>query len=236
MKVLISVLSVRAAPYGQMIETSKATWDSVEVHDMETIFYVGEPDTPLTDRVLGTPVKEAYKTIGYKNLAAWKWMLENRDFDFMARVNASCYVHKERLRDHCMDYPATGFLCGSIVKDPNRAPWMWGGHQFVMSRDVVQSLVDNPQVWNHSEIEDVALSHAATALGIPFTQCKDACAFDRLSEDRWRVISVNGNNFEFTDWRDVEKLDDQVFFRVKRDGARHEDAMIMNELLKNLKP
>ena len=236
MKVLISVLSVRAAPYGQMIDTSKATWDSIEVPGVETIYYVGEPDSGITDRVLGTPVKEAYKTIGFKNLAAWKWMLENRDFDFMARVNASCFVHKARLYEHCLARPTSGLLVGSIVQDPNRAPWMWGGHQFVMSRDVIQSLVDNPKVWNHAEIEDVALSHAAADLGIPFVQCQDACAIDRLSETDWRVISTNGNNFGFTDWRDASKLDDQVFFRVKRDGARHEDALVMNELFKNLKP
>ena len=89
MKILISVLSVRTPPYGQMIDTSKATWDSIEVPGVETIYYVGEPDTPLADKVLGTPVKEGYATIGHKNLIAWKWMLENRQFDFMARVNAS---------------------------------------------------------------------------------------------------------------------------------------------------
>ena len=236
MKLLIAVLSVRTPPYGQMIETSKATWDSIEVPCVETIYYVGSPDTPLEDRVLGTPVQEAYKTIGYKNLHAWKWMLENRDFDFLARPNASCYVHKARLHDHCKGLTPHNYLAGSVVPgSPERPTWMWGGHQFLMSRDVVQKLVENPQVWNHAEIEDVALSHAATALGIPFTHGDHACAIDKM-EDGWRVISTNGNNFEFTDWADVAKLHEQHFFRVKQDLHRDRDAVVMNELLRNLEP
>ncbi len=235
MKVLIAVLSVRTPPYGQMIDTSKATWDSIEIPGVETIYYVGSPDTPLEDRVLGTPVQEAYKTIGHKNLHAWKWMLENRDFDFLARPNASCYVHKARLHEHCKSLPSENYLAGSIVVDDSRPSWIWGGHQFLMSRDVVQNLVENPQVWNHAEIEDVALSHAATALGIGFTPGYHACAIDKL-EEGWRVISTNGQNFEFTDWADVAKLREQHFFRVKQDLRRHEDAVVMNELFKNLIP
>jgi hypothetical protein len=235
-KVLIAVLSVRTPPYGQMIHTSKATWDAVEVPGVETIYYVAEPESALHDQVIGFPIKEGYYRIGYKNLLAWKWMLENRDFDFLVRPNASCYVHKPRLLARCSHLPTSDLLYGSVVSDPNRRPWLWGGHQFIMSRDVVQKVVDNPQVWNHSEIEDVALSHAASDLGIPFTQTLDACAIDRIGPNDRRVISTNGNSFHFSDWADVSKLDTQIFFRVKQDYDRHEDAVVMQNLLKYLTP
>lgn len=237
MKVLIAVISTRTPPYGEMIETSKATWDSVDVPGVETVFYVGEPESPLTDRVIGFPIKEAYRTMGHKNLQAWRWMLEHSDFDFMARVNASCYVHKARLLAHCADLLPVNYLAGSIYQgDEKRPTWLWGGHQFLLSRDVVQAMVDNPQVWNHEEMDDVALSHAATALGVSFAQGEHACAIDRMGPDLWRVVSTNGRNFEFTDWADVAKLDSQHFFRVKQDQRRHEDAMIMKELFKHLTP
>jgi hypothetical protein len=235
MKVLISVLGVRDAPYGEMTETSKATWDSVDVPGVETIYYVGEPDTPLQDKVMGTPVQEGYETIGYKNLIAWKWMLENRECDFLARVNASCYVHKARLLEHCKQNPATRFLTGGIVTRPGKPEWLWGGYQFVMSRDVVQALVDNPQVWNHRKMEDVALSFAATALGIPFVPCRDVCSIDR-TDTGWQLIATNGNSFEFTGWDELSRVDDQVFFRVKQDDDRLRDAVVMRNLLTHLKP
>jgi len=234
MKVLIAVISTRTPPYGEMIHTSKATWDSVDVPSVETIFYVGEPASPLEDRVIGVPMPEGYRTMGYKNLLAWQWMLHNLEFDFMARVNASCYVHKARLLAHCQTLTPENYLAGSIYQgDEKRATWLWGGHQFLMSRDVVQAFVDHPEVWNHSEMDDVALSHAATALGVPFVHGDHACAIDPVGEG-WRVVSTNGNNFEFTDWMAVQMLDTQHFFRCKIDLRRHEDAIVMRELFKHL--
>ncbi len=237
MKVLIAVLSTRTPPYGEMIATSKATWDSVTVPGVETIYYVGEPESALDDRVIGFPVHEAYRTMGHKNLAAWRWMLDHREFDFMARVNASCYVHKARLLEHCKGLPGSRYLAGSIYTgDSHRPTWLWGGHQFLMSRDVVQALVDNPAVWNHAEMDDVALSHAATAVGVPFVHGNHACAIDRLGEDLWRVVSTDGTNFEFTDWAEVVKLTGQHFFRCKIDLKRHLDAVVMRNLFNYLTP
>jgi hypothetical protein len=237
MKVLIAVLSTRTPPYGEMIETSKATWDSVEVPGVETIYYVGEPESAYEDRVIGFDVPEGYRNMGHKNLAAWKWMLDNREFDFMARVNASCFVHKARLLENCAGLPATGYLAGSIyLADAKRPTWLWGGHQFLMSRDVVQALVDNPHVWNHGEMDDVALSHAAAALGVQFVHGNHACAIDWLDEARWRVVSTDGTNFEFTDWADVAKLTTQHFFRCKIDLKRHLDAVVMKNLQQHLLP
>ena len=231
MKVLIAVISTRQPPYGAMIDTSKATWDSVDTPDVETIYYVGNPGSPLTDRVLGLPVNDTYANMGHKNLAAWKWMLDNRDFDFMARVNASCFVHKPRLAAHCATLSTTNLLLGGTVAGSN-PPWLWGGHQFIMSRDVVQAFVDNKRVWPHIHMDDVALSHAATVLGIPFTQGNISCSVDPHPEG-WQVISSDGNNFSFSDWADIRKSEGTVFFRVKQDLERHKDAMIMHQLHDN---
>lgn len=229
MKVLIAAISSRQPPWGAMIDTSKETWDSVDVPGVETIYYVGSPASPLQKQVLGVPVNESYHSMGRKNLLAWEWMLENREWDFMARVNASCFVHKPRLLDLCATLPTSGLVQGSIVggTDP---PWMWGGYQFILSRDVVQALVDKSHVWPHNEMEDVALSHATRLLGYEFMQSREACSIDRTGENEWLTISNNGNSFSFTDWADVRKLDTQVFFRVKQDQRRHEDADIMKRL------
>jgi hypothetical protein len=237
MKVLIAALSSRQPPWGQMINTSMATWDSTDIPGIETVYYVGEPESALQNKVVGFPVPEAYKTMGRKNLLAWEWMLDNHDFDFMARVNASCYVHKARLLAHCQDLIPFKYLAGSIYQgDEKRATWLWGGHQFLMSRDVVEALVMNPDTWNHDEMDDVALSHAATALGVPFVHGDHACAIDKLDGNLWRVVSTNGQNFEFAKWEDVVQLTHPFFFRCKIDLRRHLDAFVMRELQYHLKP
>jgi hypothetical protein len=237
MKVLVAVLSSRQPPWGEMIATSHTTWDAVDVPGVETIYYVGEPESALENKVVGFPVPEGYNTMGRKNLLAWKWMLDNYEFDFMARVNASCYVHKARLHAHCQDLLPFKYLAGSIYQgDEKRATWMWGGHQFLMSRDVVEALVMHPETWNHAEMDDVALSHAATALGVPFTHGNHACAIDKLENEKWRVVSTDGTNFEFTEWSAVAELTNQFFFRCKIDLKRHIDATVMRKLQKHLLP
>lgn len=233
MKVLIAVLSTRESPYGEMIETSKATWDSVDVPGVETIFYVGHPASPLHEKVLGVPVHESLFTIGHKNLQAWKWMLDNIEFDFMARVNASCYVHKARLLEHCRSLLPAGLITGGQVRSDHGEPvWLWGGHQMILSRDVVQAMVDHPEAWPHTEMDDVAMSRAAVTLGFELAADNIACSIDRVSPDEWQVSHA----FSFTDWADVAKLDRQVFFRVKQDLRRHEDAIVMKNLFANLLP
>lgn len=231
MKVLIAVISNTEHPYGAMIATSMRTWDSVRVDGVETIFYVGGDTLGFKNRTLTVPVKEALNTMGHKNLHAWEWMLANREWDFMARVNASCFVHKPRLLARCGELPASGFICGGVVRSDNGAPeWMWGGHQFVMSRDVVQALVDHKEVWPHDQMDDVALSYAARDLGFEFNQNQNACSIDRMGRDEWRAVATNGEAFCFTNWEDVRKLTTQIFFRVKQDQMRHEDAVVMRHL------
>lgn len=229
-RVLILVMSSQQPPYDALMRKSMETWDSIHVEGVRTRYYCGNPVKPHTPKVSYFPFDNELFNLGRLTLAAYSQALLENDWDYIARVNASCYVHKARLLARCAVHPAAGLLSGSIVQDTTRPTWMWGGHQFVLSRDVVQAVVDNARLWNHTQMEDVALSYAATAIGIPFTQTLDACGIDRLGPDEWRAISTNGKNLYFTNWADVAKLDSQIFFRVKRDGARHEDIEVMQNL------
>ena len=48
-KVLILVLSCETPPYNKMVDTSKSTWDSIEVDGVETIYYFGNHNDKRTD-------------------------------------------------------------------------------------------------------------------------------------------------------------------------------------------
>jgi hypothetical protein len=101
--------------------------------------------------------------------------------------------------------------------------------QYIISRDVVQKLVDNASKWNHGEMEDVAMSLLVKELGIPFNYGGWGCSINRRPND-WLCISYGMAGFEFKTFEEFAAKNVNHFIRVKQDGNRHEDVRIMHEL------
>lgn len=232
-KVLILVIGCQLDPWNKMTQTSLDTWDNISVDGCETIYYFGEPLRPNTDNKIYFDIPEGYNNMGYKLLSAFDWILKSKEFDYIARVNGSCYVNKVNLINAVQDMPDNNLFAGIQVDASQTEPaWLWGGGQYIISKDVVQKVVDNQNKFNHSKIEDVSLSHLVTEIGIPFTQGK-ACAIDK-TENGWRCLRYGGGeSFEFTDWQDIKKAD-EYFFRCKHDPDRTVDEYVMKQLFNNL--
>lgn len=241
-RVLIFVLSATIPPYRAMICTSLDTWDQLYSHGVQSVFYTGNPPCHEIGehKLISFPVDESYATIGHKNLAAYRHALELK-WDYMARVNASCYVHKRRLRNYCQSLPETNLMRG-VVSDPHefcgsKRPFMWGGGQYIFSRDVIEAFVANGAQWNHSVMEDVAMSELAHDLGIPLDNTGRMCSVQKKG-DGWTALRYNSDGVagDFATFKEMaEALDDQFFFRVKHDGDRDSDAEAMR-LLKQYLP
>lgn len=230
-KILILVLSCDQPPYDKMIQTAQNTWDSVEAEGMETVFYCGRSFRQNTDKIIYLPVRESLNTMGEKFLLALEWALANKEFDYIARPHSCIYVDKKELRKYIDTLPETKVLSGLQVLDEN--PWLWGGCGFVLSKDVAQDVVANKDRWQHNKMEDMALSMITQfECGVSHTQGR-GCSIDKKSEGEWTCISYGTPGFDFTDFADMKKAG-QYFIRVKQDGARHLDEMIMNELFKHL--
>lgn len=232
-KVLILVISTDEPPYDKMITTSLATWDSVEVECCETIYYTGKSHKPSTDKIKYLPIDNDLFSMGKKNLAIFDWALKNKDFDYVARVNASCYVNKEELLKYCQNLPNENLFAGSVADSQNGFKYVWGGGQFIISRDVINKIVDNKEYWAHSFMEDESMSLLVEKLGIPFTAGYSA-AIDNMG-DHWRLITYGGEgvSITFTEFADVKKLNHH-FYRVKQDQKRWVDEFIMHRLFETL--
>jgi hypothetical protein len=234
-KVLILVLASDFPPYSKMIETSIETWDSVRVDGVETIFYCSEKDNPgkqNTDKVLYFPVGNTLHDMGHKNLAMFEWALENKEFDYVARVNASCYVNKKSLLQYVQDLSNENVFVGTECMSVHGFSYQWGGTQYILSKDVIQKIVDNKDKWNHKYMEDESISLLLRELGVPFSQGYSG-AIDDMG-DHWRCISYGeGESITFTDFSDLKKLNHH-FYRVKIDGRRQVDEILMRELFKVL--
>jgi hypothetical protein len=228
MKVLVLVISSQEEPYGKMMETSFCTWDSIEVDGVETVFYCGNPVKENTDKVIYFPIDESLFSMGEKTLRAYEWALKNKEFDYIARVNSSCFVNKKELIKHCNTLQKKRLFSGLIVN--SEPSWVWGGGNYIISKDVIQEIVDNKHLWDHKIMEDMAASYVVSKLGIPFTPGK-ACSIEKRPHG-WFCLCYGGESVEFTDFKDLKV--DQYFFRVKQDGRRETEDYIMKELYQNL--
>ena len=195
----------------------------------ETLYYCGDSRKPNTDKVIYLPVKDGLFQMGHKTILALEYALRTKEFDYIARVNASCYVRKDKLVEHCQELPETNVFSGTVVLDPHRPKWLLGGGQFIYSKDVVEKIVANKRLWNHREMEDVSISHVANDINIPFHEGR-FCSINKREND-WLLLAYpdGEKSFDFTDFADVKKSDD-FFFRVKCDGRREIDKIVMENL------
>lgn len=241
MKVLIYVLSCHEPPYGQMIQTSMDTWDRDPVPGVETKFYCGHPipngfaywNSP--DRIVSVPVNESYANIGYKNIEAFRRSLE-WDWDFMARPNASCYVHKERLYEYCKTlFPyerVMGIMADASPQCRVDRPFLWGGGQIIVSRDVAEAIVRNAYLWRHDLMEDVALGELIQDMGYSIDNTLPSCSINKGDGD-WTLIAYNGES-KHGSFDEIIKDAKQFFFRIKHDPDRSVDAEVMRMLKEKL--
>jgi hypothetical protein len=232
---LVFVLSCNIPPWNRLMQASMDTWDSEATPNVQTVYYHGYPHGEANSKVLQLPIPEGYYAINGKNMAAfseslhWQW-------DYMARVNASCYVHKGRLLKHVQSLPDTGvFQCVLADPTPNcgtTQKWPWGGMQFIFSRDVVASMVANSGHLRHDMMEDAALGELARLSGYQLDGSGMGCSINRNGEGWFTVAYNKGENQTFTIFGDIPH---HYFFRVKCDSDRSVDEYIMRQLKQHLK-
>lgn len=233
-KILILVLSADFPPYDKMIHTAEETWDSVSVENVDTVYYCGQSEKKSNGRIIYLPVEESLYRMGKKLILAFEWALANKSFDYIARPHSCIYVDKRQLVDYVEELPANNVFAGPrVTQSPE---WIWGGLGFILSRDVVENVVANKELWDHSLMEDVALSYLVTKLGIPYTDGA-GCSIDQFGES-WLCLSYGdrrSKSFSFKDFADVKEKSNQFFYRTKQDGNREMDEFIMRNLYSHLK-
>jgi hypothetical protein len=108
-------------------------------------------------------VKDSYLTFRWKAKGAFKYILETYDFDFVFMTTTSSYIRPNRLLDILGDAPRRGYLGGArAYSGANFA----AGSNRILSRDLVQYLVDHPTSYLPYPIEDLSLSKSLIAKGI----------------------------------------------------------------------
>lgn len=234
LRVLILVLSAMREPWGEMLETQKETWDSVEHPQTSTVYYVGmNPFTFIDQNIFYSKFHdEELERVSARTLEAFNWSLIH-DWDFVARAHSSTYVHKKNLVDFIRTLSMTNTLCGLMTTGDN--PFMWGGGGFIMSRDVIEKFVTHPEAWNLGIMEDNSITEAARKLDIPLNGSGRMASINMMPNGTNLCMTYGlGESFNFVDYADIHKAGPHYFWRCKQDLRRHEDLRIMRELKKHL--
>jgi hypothetical protein len=218
LKILVLVLGAGLAPYPMLMRTIRRTWASVQVPDVETLFYYGGPALRSNGARLILPVADDLTNVGHKTLSCFEHVLGDREFDLIFRTNCSSYVDLPNMRDFALERGRDrGFYCG-VVRSHDGVSFASGSGYF-LSRDLVELVVERQSAWNHSILDDVALGILLAQNGV---QPEPAPRRDyrRLAE----LTDVDTSQFHFrckTDsWRRLEDvrmmLELQRAFRLAR--------------------
>jgi hypothetical protein len=211
------------------MDVSQETWDSEENENTKTLYYC-ENCGQSTDKVFYSQKFTAdLQDVAPRTFEAFEKSLES-DWTFLARPNSSCYVHKRNLVAFCETLPKENVICGVMTEGEH--PFLWGGCQYIFSRDVIEKFVANKDKWRTDVMEDNAISLMSESLGMTL-ESKGRCASINLMPDgSWLCMTYNhGQGFTFQDFGDIPKLaHGHFFFRVKHDPDRSVDLKVMRLL------
>lgn len=121
--------------------------------------------TDSDQETITVEMPDTYWLIGAKTLATFAHALSSMDFDFIYRTNTSSYVHLPGLLEVASHLPLRRVYAGYPGYEPDGHRFA-SGSGYLLSRDMVELVVANRESWPHEMIDDVALSHLISDLGV----------------------------------------------------------------------
>jgi hypothetical protein len=162
------------------------------------------------------PYPELHSTIGLRTLSAFNTVLNDLDWQYLWRANASNYVNTEALLLFLRDASPEKFA-GGVINFYQGEPYL-SGAGYCLSRDVVQRIVERPELWDHSVLDDVSLGRVLNQIDVALTE------IPRLTfTERSQVHAVK-----------IDTLKKTPSFRCNGVNDRQKDIEIMNSLHERL--
>ena len=163
------ILSADVQGYDKLIESLRKTWGAIQHPQITKLYYYGIRNEPIfgavqqDEDVLVCNVGESIANINYKNQYAFAHVLQYYEFDYIVRPCCGSYIQQEELYKLLMKKPRENYYGGFVgyLRDMKFA----SGALTVLSRDLVQKLVDNPASFHCDPHDDVAIGKYLTGLG-----------------------------------------------------------------------
>lgn len=135
--------------------------------------------------------------MGNKMISAFKFALENSDFDYLGTTITSTYLNTDKLSSFAETLPRRNLLAGNFIT--RGSEHFQQGAFRLYSRDVIEYIVKNRKKYEHWALEDVAMGRLLKNQG-----------FEEINIPNLTIKSLE--EFELLDSNLVEE---QVYFRCK---------------------
>ncbi|MBP6477754.1 MAG: hypothetical protein KBA90_13860 [Chitinophagaceae bacterium] len=140
MKILIMVLSYNEPPYDSLMRMQQATFDSIEVEGVRTVYYYGGGKGWVNEKEFSADADDLYFRMHWKFALAlkevWDW-----DWQFIFRTNSSSFICKDRLVEVAKNLPTENLYSGWRIDGPEYS--ICSGAGFWLSRDTAKLIIDN---------------------------------------------------------------------------------------------
>tara|TARA_A100001011_G_scaffold400791_1_gene518905 strand:- start:29793 stop:30683 length:891 start_codon:yes stop_codon:yes gene_type:complete len=176
LKVLVLVANSNSYPSNIILPFIKKTWAQDE--RIKTIFYQGDGENDsLHGDTLLLNVSSKQEFVNEKGLKAFKWVIDNIEFDVLFRCTTTTYLDIENMINFLGKQKLDNFFCGPVdvypwyeVPEEEKITFVSGAGCF-FSRDVIEKLIENKDQYDFSLNDDVAISELlVNKLKIPITQ------------------------------------------------------------------
>lgn len=206
-KILVLILGCNKEPYISMQKAQLDTWISLkQKEDIEVFHYIGDSSNIYNDdKNIYLNTSDIIQNVALKTLLAFKYVVDNNfNFTHIYRTNSSSYLNLELLNKYIKDAPNTNFLAGPSGYDHNFKVKFVSGSGFVISKDLVQLLINNLEKINIRTLDDVSISEFLVSKNnIPIVD----------------VIRMDAYNYEMLNTINKTNINNAFHFRVKSENG-----------------
>lgn len=180
-KLVILVMCSSTSTSYKMLENSiKETWFNHRNEDVDIIFYSDNESQQdkkdyavLQGNDLILPCNDGLFNCGVKTILALDWVNKNYDYEYIYRSNLGAYVNIKNILNFLSDKPKNKFYCGIIGVDNfylGRDVRFVSGSGYFLSKDLVELVLNNANLWDHRAIDDVALGDFMSKFNIDINE------------------------------------------------------------------
>lgn len=225
MNVVIIVISSIEEPYNKLESAIRRTWGNNNNNNVKIFYNYGNGSSTFIDGdkiICDCP--ENIDNIGLKTIKSLELISE---FDYVFRTNLSSFVNINNMIKYLQNMPSEKFyggMCTLNFSGEHLQKFGEGtfasGSGYFLSKDVVNLIIDNKELWDHSVIDDVAIAGLLKRLGILPTLCPR--------------IDINSISNGILYYNSIPISDDDInkcyHFRCKTSGDRSGDIEIFKKL------
>ena len=154
-KIIVLVLASDTYPSKRNSKAQRNTCFSQQENNCKVYFYKADSRNVFKKDELIFNVSSSEQDIGYKNFEAFKWVLENEEFDYLYRTNTSSYVNLKKLRSYIQTksnknkylYEGVDIILPDKIQ--NKEIHFVSGAGILFNRDTIQLIVENFEKLDH---------------------------------------------------------------------------------------